>query len=75
MPFILDMASWLRMPNSPKSVVNDNGIKFIGPTPDMINAMGDKITAKETMIACRRACGSRWRRAVTKMWMKLKRAG
>lgn len=28
----------------------DNGIKFIGPTPDMINAMGDKITAKETMI-------------------------
>ena len=25
-------------------------IKFIGPTPDMINAMGDKITAKETMI-------------------------
>lgn len=28
----------------------DHGIKFIGPTPDMINAMGDKITAKETMI-------------------------
>src|SRR3954462_9626 len=25
-------------------------IKFIGPTPDMINSMGDKITAKETMI-------------------------
>ncbi|NCX96566.1 MAG: acetyl-CoA carboxylase biotin carboxylase subunit [Chitinophagia bacterium] len=25
-------------------------IKFIGPTPDMIRAMGDKITAKETMI-------------------------
>jgi acetyl-CoA carboxylase biotin carboxylase subunit len=25
-------------------------IKFIGPTPDMINKMGDKITAKETMI-------------------------
>jgi len=25
-------------------------IKFIGPTPAMINAMGDKITAKETMI-------------------------
>ncbi len=24
--------------------------KFIGPTPEMINAMGDKITAKETMI-------------------------
>jgi acetyl-CoA carboxylase, biotin carboxylase subunit len=28
----------------------EHGIKFIGPTPDMINAMGDKITAKETMI-------------------------
>jgi acetyl-CoA carboxylase, biotin carboxylase subunit len=28
----------------------DHGIKFIGPTPDMINAMGDKVTAKETMI-------------------------
>lgn len=25
-------------------------IKFIGPTPEMIRAMGDKITAKETMI-------------------------
>ena len=25
-------------------------IKFIGPTPDMIRSMGDKITAKETMI-------------------------
>ncbi|WP_121355884.1 acetyl-CoA carboxylase biotin carboxylase subunit [Flavisolibacter nicotianae] len=28
----------------------DHGIKFIGPTGDMINKMGDKITAKETMI-------------------------
>ena len=28
----------------------DHQIKFIGPTPDMINAMGDKITAKDTMI-------------------------
>ena len=28
----------------------EHGIKFIGPTADMINAMGDKITAKETMI-------------------------
>ena len=27
-----------------------HGIKFIGPTPAMINSMGDKITAKETMI-------------------------
>ncbi|MEO6720686.1 MAG: acetyl-CoA carboxylase biotin carboxylase subunit [Ferruginibacter sp.] len=32
-------------------ICTDHGIKFIGPTPDMINAMGDKITAKETMIA------------------------
>jgi acetyl-CoA carboxylase biotin carboxylase subunit len=31
-------------------ICNDHGIKFIGPTPDMINSMGDKITAKETMI-------------------------
>ena len=28
----------------------DHEIKFIGPTPDMINSMGDKVTAKETMI-------------------------
>ncbi|MDI9337049.1 MAG: acetyl-CoA carboxylase biotin carboxylase subunit [Alphaproteobacteria bacterium] len=28
-----------------------NNLKFIGPTPDMISKMGDKITAKETMIA------------------------
>lgn len=27
-----------------------NGLKFIGPTPEQIKAMGDKITAKETMI-------------------------
>jgi len=26
-------------------------IKFIGPTPEMIRRMGDKMTAKETMIA------------------------
>lgn len=31
-------------------ICGDHNIKFIGPTPDMINAMGDKITAKETMI-------------------------
>ncbi|NTS41484.1 acetyl-CoA carboxylase biotin carboxylase subunit [Flavisolibacter sp. BT320] len=28
----------------------DHGIKFIGPSADMINKMGDKISAKETMI-------------------------
>ncbi|MEI7733886.1 MAG: acetyl-CoA carboxylase biotin carboxylase subunit [Ferruginibacter sp.] len=32
-------------------ICGDHGIKFIGPTPEMINAMGDKITAKQTMIA------------------------
>jgi acetyl-CoA carboxylase biotin carboxylase subunit len=32
------------------AICNDHGIKFIGPTADMINGMGDKITAKETMI-------------------------
>lgn len=31
-------------------VCSDYGIKFIGPTPEMIRKMGDKITAKETMI-------------------------
>lgn len=31
-------------------ICGDHGIKFIGPTPEMINAMGDKVTAKETMI-------------------------
>lgn len=31
-------------------ICGDHGIKFIGPTPEMINSMGDKITAKETMI-------------------------
>lgn len=29
----------------------DYGVKFIGPTPDMINSMGDKATAKATMKA------------------------
>ncbi|HZH88222.1 MAG TPA: acetyl-CoA carboxylase biotin carboxylase subunit [Chitinophagaceae bacterium] len=32
-------------------ICDEYGIKFIGPTPDMIRKMGDKITAKETMIA------------------------
>ncbi len=31
-------------------ICGEHGIKFIGPTPAMINGMGDKITAKETMI-------------------------
>jgi hypothetical protein len=40
-------------------VCKEYGIKFIGPTPDQIRAMGDKITAKETMIESRRALRSR----------------
>jgi acetyl-CoA carboxylase biotin carboxylase subunit len=31
-------------------VCKEYGIKFIGPTPDQIRSMGDKITAKETML-------------------------
>jgi acetyl-CoA carboxylase biotin carboxylase subunit len=31
-------------------ICGEHEIKFIGPTPAMINAMGDKITAKDTMI-------------------------
>ena len=31
-------------------ICTDHGIKFIGPTPHMIESMGDKISAKETMI-------------------------
>jgi biotin carboxylase len=30
-------------------IVEDHGIKFIGPTAEHIRMMGDKITAKETM--------------------------
>ena len=31
-------------------ICQEHDIKFIGPKPEMIRAMGDKITAKETMI-------------------------
>jgi acetyl-CoA carboxylase biotin carboxylase subunit len=31
-------------------VCREYGIKFIGPTPEQIRSMGDKITAKETML-------------------------
>lgn len=31
-------------------ICGEHGIKFIGPQPDQIRSMGDKITAKETMI-------------------------
>lgn len=32
-------------------ICTEYGIKFIGPTPEHIKKMGDKVTAKETMIA------------------------
>jgi len=31
-------------------ICGEYGVKFIGPTPEMIRKMGDKVTAKETMI-------------------------
>jgi acetyl-CoA carboxylase biotin carboxylase subunit len=31
-------------------ICGEHNIKFIGPTPDQIRSMGDKITAKDTMI-------------------------
>jgi acetyl-CoA carboxylase biotin carboxylase subunit len=31
-------------------ICSEYGVKFIGPTPEMIRKMGDKVTAKETMI-------------------------
>jgi len=34
-------------------VCTEYGVKFIGPSADMIRKMGDKITAKETMIAAK----------------------
>ncbi len=37
-------------------ICKDYGIKFIGPTPDQIRAMGDKITAKETMLKANVPC-------------------
>ncbi len=37
-------------------ICNKYNIKFIGPTPEMIRKMGDKITAKETMIAAGVPC-------------------
>ena len=49
MPFTLDTAFWLRMADFAE-VCLEYDIKFIGPTPEQIRKMGDKITAKETMI-------------------------
>ena len=37
-------------------ICTENGIKFIGPTPEMIDKMGDKATAKATMKAAGVPC-------------------
>jgi acetyl-CoA carboxylase, biotin carboxylase subunit len=37
-------------------ICKDYGIKFIGPTPEQIRSMGDKITAKETMLRAKVPC-------------------
>lgn len=37
-------------------ICTEYGVKFIGPTPEQIRKMGDKITAKETMIAAEVPC-------------------
>ncbi len=37
-------------------VCKEYGIKFIGPQPEQIRAMGDKITAKETMLKAKVPC-------------------
>ncbi len=37
-------------------ICSEYGIKFIGPTPSQIRSMGDKMTAKETMLAAGVPC-------------------
>ncbi len=37
-------------------ICSEYGIKFIGPTPEQIRTMGDKITAKQTMVAAGVPC-------------------
>lgn len=37
-------------------ICTEYGIKFIGPTADQMRLMGDKVTAKETMIAAKVPC-------------------
>ncbi len=37
-------------------ICSEYGIKFIGPTPEQIRSMGDKITAKQTMLAAGVPC-------------------
>jgi acetyl-CoA carboxylase biotin carboxylase subunit len=40
-------------------VCTEYGIKFIGPSPEQIRKMGDKITAKDTMIKECGLCGKK----------------
>jgi acetyl-CoA carboxylase biotin carboxylase subunit len=56
-------------------VCAEYGIKFIGPTPEQIRAMGDKMTAKETMIRAGVPCipGSEGLLTDTKAAIKLAR--
>ena len=48
MLFIQVMDFFLKTLNFQKSV-EENGIKFIGASPEMIDGMGDKAAAKDTM--------------------------
>ena len=43
------MVSLLRMLTF-VDICNEHGIKFIGPSPDAINKMGDKATARKTVM-------------------------
>jgi len=54
-------------------VCKQYGVKFIGPTPDQIRAMGDKITAKDTMLKAGVPCvpGTEGLLQDTKAGMKL----
>ena len=56
-------------------VCGEYNIKFIGPTPEQIRKMGDKITAKETMLAAGVPCvpGSEGLVSDAKMGMRLAR--
>ena len=50
-------------------IVEEHGITFIGPTPEHIRMMGDKITAKQTVKAAghSRPCRARTARSPTRM--------